>query len=432
MKKKIVFCFLLSVFLNEVSAEVSDKSKELSRVQSDIEATRQEMQRIREQKSTLSTQLAEIEKLYGKTAALLKTLERQVEQKRQNLGKIRQKMQALQDEVGKQNKELAGQIRAAYAMGQQEKLKLLLNQQDPALSSRIMVYYDYLNMARAKKLAGINESMQHLEQLNRQEQEETELLEKDLEQKKLEQTAVDSVREQRAQLLTQLSNDFSSNEQQIGRLKESESKLKDLIASLQQTTDDVASEADQEKELAKAKENAPEAKDDSSKAKEAAPEAKEELPKAKENAPEVKDDSAKAKNDFPELKGDFSSLKGQLPWPIKGRVANKFGSARAEGSWDGILIDAKEGAEIRAVTGGKVVYADWLRGYGLLTIIDHGKGYMTLYAFNQSLYKKIDERVEAGDVIASVGQSDGRSQPGLYFEIRKKGKPIDPLEWCRK
>lgn len=418
MKKKIVFYFLLSAFLNEVGAEVSDKSKELSKVQSDIEATRQEMQRIRQQKSTLSDQLAEIEKLYGKTAALLKTLERQVEQKRQNLSKIREKMQGLQDEVSKQNKELAGQIRAAHAMGQQEKLKLLLNQQDPALSSRIMVYYDYLNMARAKKLASINESMQHLEQLNKQEQEETELLEKDLEQKKLEQIAVDSVREQRAQLLAQLSNDFSSNEQQIGRLKESESKLKDLIASLQRSTDDVVSEADQEKELPKAKEVAPEVTDEQSKSKQDAPEVKEELPKAK--------------TDFPELKGDFSSLKGQLPWPIKGRVANKFGSARAEGTWDGVLIDAKEGAEIRAVTRGKVVYADWLRGYGLLTIIDHGKGYMTLYAFNQSLYKKIDERVEAGDVIASVGQSDGRNQPGLYFEIRKQGKPIDPLEWCRK
>jgi septal ring factor EnvC (AmiA/AmiB activator) len=405
MKKKIVICVLLSAFLNQVGAKVSDKSKKLSEVQSDIAATKQEMQRIRQQKSTLSAQLAEIEKLYGKTAALLKILQGQVDLKRQNLNKIQQKMQVFQNEVSKQNKELAGQIRAAYAMGQQEKLKLLLNQQDPALSSRMMVYYDYLNMARAKKLASIEESMQHLELLGKQEQEETQLLEKNLEQKKLEQMAVDSVREQRAQLLTQLSNDFSSNEQQINRLKESESKLKDLISSLQESTDDVASEIAQEKELPKSEDDL-EAKDDST---------------------ETED-----KNDFPELKGDFSSLKGQLPWPIKGRVANRFGSARAEGTWEGVLIDAKEGAEIRAVNRGKVVYADWLRGYGLLTIIDHGKGYMTLYAFNQSLYKKIDERVEAGDVIASVGQSDGRSQPGLYFEIRKKGKPIDPLEWCRK
>jgi len=116
MKKKIIFCVLLSAFLNQVSAEVSDKSKKLSEVQSDIVATRQEMQRIRQQKSTLSAQLAEIEKLYGKTAALLKTLQGQVELKRQNLNKIQQKMQVFQNEVSKQNKELAGQIRAAHAM----------------------------------------------------------------------------------------------------------------------------------------------------------------------------------------------------------------------------------------------------------------------------------------------------------------------------
>ena len=113
-------------------------------------------------------------------------------------------------------------------------------------------------------------------------------------------------------------------------------------------------------------------------------------------------------------------------------MAQKFGSPRTEGVWDGVLIDAPEGMEIKAVTQGNVVYAEWMRGYGLLIIVDHGHGYMTLYAFNQSLYKKMGDTVEAGDVIASVGQSGGRSQSGLYFGIRKKGVPIDPLEWCRR
>jgi septal ring factor EnvC (AmiA/AmiB activator) len=134
----------------------------------------------------------------------------------------------------------------------------------------------------------------------------------------------------------------------------------------------------------------------------------------------------------PELKADFSALKGSLPWPVRGRLAQKFGSPRTEGAWDGVLIDAPEGMEIKAVTQGKVVYAEWMRGYGLLIIIDHGHGYMTLYAFNQSLYKKMGDTVAAGDVIASVGQSGGRSEAGLYFGIRNKGVPIDPLEWCRR
>ncbi len=407
MRNKLVFCFLLSAFVHEGRAEISEKNEELTEVQSGIKAADQNMQRIQLQKNTLNTQLGEVEKLYGRTAALLKTLQGQVEQKRQNLSKIQQEKQSLQDEVAKQNKELAGQIKAAYAMGQKEQLKLLLNQQDPALSSRMLVYYDYLNKARLTKLAGISESMQHLERLGKQQQHETELLEKNLEQKKSEQTAVDGVRKRRSELLTQLKSDFSSNEQQIIHLKESENKLKNLVSSLQRSTNDLTFEVEQTKKLHKAAE----------------------VPS--EPAKDLPD----AKDDFSKLKGDFSSLKGQLPWPVKGRLTNKFGSARAESTesiWDGVLIDASEGTEIRAITSGKVVYSDWLRGYGLLIIIDHGKGYMTLYAFNQSVYRQVGEWVDAGEVVASVGQSGGRSHPGLYFGIRNKGKPVDPLEWCRK
>jgi septal ring factor EnvC (AmiA/AmiB activator) len=407
MRKKLVFCFLLSVFVYEVNAEISEKNEELNEVQSGIKAAGQNMQRIQLQKNTLNTQLGEVEKLYGKTAALLKTLQGQVEQKRQNLSKIRQEMQSLQDEVAKQNKELAGQIKAAYAMGQKEKLKLLLNQQDPALSSRMLVYYDYLNKARLTKLAGISDAMKHLDQLDKQQQQETELLEKNLEQKKSEQIAVDGVRKRRTELLSQLKSDFSSNEQQIIHLKESENKLKNLVSSLQRSTNDLTFEVEQAKKLHKVVE----------------------LPS--ESAKDLPD----SEDDFSKLKGDFYSLKGQLPWPVKGRLANKFGSARAESAesiWDGVLIDASEGTDIRAVTSGKVVFSDWLRGYGLLIIVDHGKGYMTLYAFNQSLYRQVGDWVNAGEVIASVGQSGGRSHSGLYFGIRNKGKSVDPLEWCRK
>jgi len=131
-----------------------------------------------------------------------------------------------------------------------------------------------------------------------------------------------------------------------------------------------------------------------------------------------------------EFKGDFTTLKGSLPWPVKGRLAQSFGSPRADSRWDGVLIEANEGTDIKAVTEGKVVYAEWKMGYGMLLIIDHGHGYMTLYAFNQSLYKHEGDWVEAGDVIATVGQSGGRSQAGLYFGIRQNGTPVDPLEWC--
>ncbi len=415
MRKKLVLGVLLSVFAHQGNAEVSEKNDAFYEAQSGIAATSQDMQRIQQHKNTLNARLGEVEKLYGKTAALLRTAQGQVELKRQNLIKIQQERERLQDEVAKQNKELAGQIKAAYAMGQKEKLKMLLNQQDPTLSSRILVYYDYLNKARLTKLAEISESMQRLDRLGKQQQQESELLEKNIQQKELEQVAVDEARKRRAQLLTQFKNELSSNEEQIIHLKESENKLKNLVSSLHQSTNDINFEVEQNKKLHKAVQVQPEPAKD---------------------LPSSRDDFTKTTPSPSETKAgisrDFLSLKGQLSWPVKGRLANKFGSARAESTWDGVLIDASEGTEIHAVTSGKVVFSDWLRGYGLLIIIDHGKGYMTLYAFNQSLYRKMGEWVDVGDVIASVGQSGGRSRSGLYFGIRNKGKPVDPLEWCRK
>jgi murein hydrolase activator len=390
MRRKLIFCVLLGALVCHANAEDLQTSNELNKVESDINEVRQDMQRLSQQKDTLQNLLADIEKQYGEIAASLKTVQTQIDQKRQSLDNIRQDIQAYQKEIDKLNKELAGQIRAAYAMGQQERLKLLLNQQDPALSSRMMIYFNYINKERLKKLADIEAAVQHLDQLDKLKQTENALLERDLERKKLEQAALDEARKQRKELLAQIGNDFSSSEHQLSQLQESQNRLKSLMASLPITEEELAVDAEQTKEL----------------------------PTSMENSSD--------------LKTDFSTLKGRLPWPVRGRLAQKFGSQRAEGTWDGVLIDASEGMEIKAVTRGKVVYAEWLRGYGLLTIIDHGQGYMTLYAFNQSLYKKMGDSVEAGDVIASVGQSGGRSQAGLYFGIRNKGTPVDPLEWCRK
>jgi len=390
MRRKLVFCIWLGALICHVHAEDLQTSNELDKVESDINEVRQDMQRLSQQKDSLLNLLADIEKQYGEIAASLKSLQTQIEQKRQGLDNIRQDMQAYQNEIDKLSKELAGQIRAAYAMGQQERLKLLLNQQDTALSSRIMVYFNYINKERLKKLTDIEAAVQHLDQLDNLKQTENRLLERDLERKKLEQVALDDARKQRKELLLQIGNDFSSSEQQLSQLQISENRLKSLMASLPITEEELAVDPEQTKELSTSMENSS------------------------------------------ELKTDFSTLRGKLPWPVRGRLAQRFGSSRAEGTWDGVLINASEGMEIKAVTRGKIVYAEWLRGYGLLTIIDHGQGYMTLYAFNQSLYKRVGDSVEAGDVIASVGQSGGRTQAGLYFGIRNKGEPVDPLEWCQK
>jgi len=387
-KKKRIFGFLLSLLLisiNEGRAGLFDKSDEPNKAQADV--TEQHSQGIELRKIDLQKQLADVEKRYGETAAALKTLQEQIEQARQNLGKNQQDRIAYQKEIDKDSKELAEQIKAAYTMGQKEKLKIMLNQQDPVLSSRMMLYYNYINKARLKKLNDIRVAIKQQGQLDQQRETETKRLEQSLEQKQATQDVLDKARMLRSVLLRQLLRDFSSRQQQLVDLKESENKLKSLITTLQDE-----------------KATAPDAPT-------------KELTKPTPNVVQV--DS------------DFEALKSKLPWPVNGTV-RKFGSARSGGIWDGVLINANEGVDVKAVAKGKVAYAGLFQGYGSLIIIDHGLGYMTVHGFNQSLYKHEGDVVEAGDVIASVGKSGGRKQSGLYFAIRKQGMPIDPLGWCVK
>ena len=375
--------------------------------QSGVDADEQTLQQISHHKEGLTDLLAEIEKRYGETAATLKLIQDEIEHANQSLNKIRSEVAILNAEIKKENKDLSGQIRSAYLMGHKEKLKLLLNQQDAGLSGRMMIYYNYLNKARVTKLTEINKAVQKLDQLTKDKTQESGLLEKKLGQKKSEQLILDAARKQRHELLAQINDNHGSDSEQLSQLLESENKLRNVIAGLQVSGDGSVEESPQI--ISKVIDES-----------------------GIEKNSESSSNAIDFKEEFPRLKVAFSTLKGKLPWPVNGRVAQKFGSPRSDSVWDGVLIDAKEGTEIHSVTWGKVVYAEWLRGYGLLTIIDHGQGFMTLYAFNQSVYKHIGDTVNAGDIIASVGQSGGRNQSGLYFGIRKKGLPIDPLEWCKK
>ena len=355
-------------------------------VQADTEA----MQRLVVQKDNLLNLLSVIDKQYGDTAAVLKKLQAQIEQKRNSLDLIRQDISNCQRDVDKLRKELIEQIRVAYAFGQKDKLKLLLNQQDLAVSGRMMHYFNYFNKDRLKKLADLDAAFERLDKLDKQREAEAAILEKDLESKKSEQLALIEAKKKRSNIIDKMGSDYSSPEQQLSELQESENSLRHLVSSL------------------------PGAEKEGS------------LIGNKAVTTTTEKQSEFVKN------VDFSSLKGKLSWPVTGQLSHKFGSARTVVTWDGVLIDANEGVEVKAVTRGTVVFAEWLRGYGLMIILDHGQGYKTLYAFNQSLYKKTGDSVEAGEVIASVGQSGGRSKAGLYFGIRSKGVPVDPLEWCRR
>src|SRR5215472_5607062 len=269
---------------------------------------------------------------------------------------------------------LAGQMRAAYLIGRQEPFKLLLNQKDPALAGRMFAYYSYFGRARASQIRLIEDDVRRLAELDAElEAEDAKLAELEKEQR-AHLGDLEQARERRNHVLVSLEAQSRSRAQNLERLRAQQSGLEKLVRELRA-----------------------------------------------------------AMQRFPVEGNDaFTRLRGKLAWPVNGRLVARFGDARAGGvRWDGVLVATERGAPVRAVCQGRVIYADWLPGLGLLTIVDHGDGYLSLYGHNERLYKAAGEPVAAGDTIAAAGDSGGSPRPELYFEIRKGGKPVDPRPWFR-
>lgn len=281
---------------------------------------------------------------------------------------------AREADLAASRKELAVQLRAAYQIGREEPLKLLLNQKDPERAGRMFVYYSYFGHARAQQIQQIDTDVQSLAQLDDELISQDEKL-ADLErQQQQELGLLEQARQQRSTVLASLMAESNSHAQSLERLKNQQAGLEKLLRQL------------------------------------------------REAAEKFPIDSREA----------FAQLRGKLAWPVGGTVLARYGEVRAGGvKWDGVLVGTERGAAVRAVYAGRVIYADWLPGLGLLTIIDHGDGYMSLYGHNERLYKAVGEHVNAGDALAAAGDSGGSSRPELYFEIRKAGKAVDPAPWFK-
>ncbi|NOR79316.1 MAG: peptidoglycan DD-metalloendopeptidase family protein [Methyloprofundus sp.] len=353
-----------------------NKDKELSQVQNKIQSVANNLAQLKKQQNKATAELKRIEQQHGKIARVIQSLSSQVQQKQQRIYEIQQEMQLQNGWLLMQQARLAEQVKSAYALGRQEQLKLLFNQQDISRSSRIMTYYQYFNRARLDKLSRINASLQLLNTLDQENKLEKQELATLIADNKQQQNELVGIKKERKKILAKINKNYRKNTTQLSGLRKNEKQLKRLISTLQK----VSSEAPTKKNSA--------------------------LP--------------------------FDRLKGKLPWPVKGKIVRTFNRPRSGGVWDGVLIKAKEGTAITAIARGKVIFSEWLNGYGLLVIVQHEKKYMSLYAFNQSLYKNVGSWVDAGDVLATVGSSGGRDKPGLYFEIRKKGKPLNPKQWCKK
>jgi len=368
---------LLGLSGGQVLAAADAQDAKLQVLRERIGALQQRIDRTRGEHHQLTGQLRDTEQQVGRLTRRLRVLAGRLARQQDKLRDLRDKERADSLALVSERDALASQVRAAYAAGRQERVKLLLNQEDPATLSRVLTYYDYLHRYRAGRMARLQTQLAALARTREQIDEETSRLADLQDKKQQEKLALEQSQSQRRQVVRALATELLSQGQEMAQLQRDEQELQDLLRGLREALSDIPPETDDAQQ--------------------------------------------------------FAQRRGELAWPASGRLAASFGQPKIGNlRWDGVMISAPEGREVRAVHAGRVAYADWLRGFGLLVIIDHGDGYMTLYGHNQSLFKETGDWVSSNEPIAAVGNSGGRDQTGVYFGIRYQGKPVDPIRWCRR
>jgi murein hydrolase activator len=352
---------------------------QLKAVQAEIAHAHARARRARAERQRLTRALRSAELSESAARSALQQLQGQLAHLTAQRARLAAERERREDEMADDRRILAGELRAAYLIGGDEPLKLLLNQRDPALAGRMLAYYGYFGRARAELLARIAAQATRLESLDGELAVEQHHLAALDSQQSDALGRLDGARLKRSAALASLDADSRTQAERLRRLQRERAGLESLLRRLR---------------------------------------------------------SAAARRRYAPGKaggGPFARLRGTLSWPVAGRLAASFGEPRAGGlTWEGDLIDAPRGAPVRAVSAGRVVFANWLPGLGLLIIVDHGGGYLSLYGHNERLYKKVGDEVAAGDLIAAAGDSGGSARPQLYFGIRKGDRPVDPRPWFRK
>ncbi len=376
MHSLILWMSLLPGTLVHAAVDPAAKEAELKQVRGRIESIRKTIQAEAEKRDALAAQVraAELE-VQAARVRLSEVRERRLAAQTR-LRSLEKERAETQQKIDNEREALAGELRVAYANGQQEQLKLLLNQRDPAELGRMMVWYSYFGRARAERITAITEHLAHLDLLAEDIAAEARKLEELESQQTREVSSLAGARDNRKQTLAKVQSTLKTRNDQLAKAQREAQALEKLVEQLRRAIDD-----------------------------------------------------------FPDF-GDqpFGRARGRLPWPVKGSVLARFGQLRAGGplKWQGMVIGAERGAQVRAPFPGRVVYADWLPGMGLLIVLDHGGGYMTLYGHNEQLYRRVGDRVAAGDPLAAVGDAAGFGKTGLYLEIRKGRQALDPAPWLGK
>jgi len=352
------------------------KEQELENVRERISALKKSMDAAAEERDRLTRELQELEISISEKRMRLKELERDQKYAAAKKRELDNELSEREKHLDEESTALAAQVRTAYMSGSQEKIKLLLNQRDPATLGRLMAYYRYLNDYRVENIEAVVEQIRKLDELRARIAAEEARLTNLAKARYDELGRLNTAQENRKALLASLRKRIANEGDEVDRLAAQEKDLSRLIAELSSILSDYPISSEQ----------------------------------------------------------PFTEHKGRLTWPVVGTLVHDFGQPRVSGriKWNGVVLAAPRGREVRAVYHGRVAFADWLAGLGLLVIVDHGEGYMTLYGYNETILKNTGDWVAPGDVIATVGDSGGRPEAGLYFEVRRGTKPENPRRWVTR
>lgn len=362
---------------DDPDALIEQRSKDLQQIERQVETLGQELIGQNAQRQALIQELEERERDVAALAVAGRELERLVQEQSSVAQAFRDREAEERSLLQQELRRLAELLRTAHAMGRADVLRLLLNQEDPVRAGRVLSYFAYFNRDRVSRIEAVESRAQRLASLAKDAEREVGRLAELSSRQEATRLRLEAAKADRATALAELEKTIAGGEDDLALLQRDAENLRLLVEHLRQRAE-IHAELEVQRQ-------------------------------------------------------PFAERRGHLAWPLlEGRLSAPFGSTKPDSdlSLDGVLLVAQEGEEVRAVYDGRVVYADWLRGFGMLLVIDHGDGYMSLYGHNEALLKEVGEWVAAGEVVALAGNSGGRDEPVLYFAIRRNGEPVDPATWC--
>lgn len=372
--------WLLLVLLcsfNFVQADGNDTAdqRKLDALKKEILQLKKKLNQFEGKRSGLVESLQQVEIAMADLETDIRNNRNQISSSKSQLHRLDQQRNQLRAKQKNQKKLIGEQISAHYKMGQEPYIKLLLSEEDPNKVSRLSRYYEYFNRARIQQIELYQLDIVALQEIEITIEAEQNLLSKKQKQLANQHLSFSEKSKQRKTLLSKLNSRIKSGNKRLGSLDADQKRLETLLNTLAKTTADLAAAG---------------------------------------------------------LSKPFPKARGTLPWPTTGRITRRFGSTQKPSNlrWKGVTLASKEGSHVQSIHHGRVIFSGWLRGHGLILVIEHNKHYLSIYAHNQTLLKEVGDWVTAGEWIATVGMSGGQEKPALYFEIRKDGNPLNPELWC--